>query len=149
MLDVSHEFDRTIGMAIARGLSPGPWRAELERRFVAARFAGDEAACRRLLEECGRRIEEDEAEKRSEAAVARRAAEEAECRAAAARMSAREVIEAVERDGWHRLALRPDGAILIAGGMPAEPVLCAALERNAGAIRALLGVREEWSVAVP
>ncbi len=149
MLDLSQEFDRTIGMAVARGLSPGPWRAGLEQRFVAARFAGDEAECARLLEECGRRIEADEAEKRSGAAVARRAAEEAECRAAAARMSAREVIEAVEQGGWHRLALRPDGAILIAGGLPADAVLRAALERQAGAIRALLGGREEWSVVVP
>jgi hypothetical protein len=148
MLDLSHEFDRTIGMAIARGLSPGPWRAELEQRFIAARFAGDEDACALLIEECRGRIAADEAARGREAEVARRAAADAECRAAAARMSAREVIEAVERDGWHRLALRPDGAILIAGGMPADPVLCAALERQAGAIRALLGVREEWSVVV-
>ncbi len=148
MLDFSDEFDRVIAGAVARGVTPGPWRAEIERAFIAARFAENEAECARLLDACRERIAADEAEMRAQAEAARRAEAEAECRAAAARMSAREVIEAVEQGGWHRLALRPDGAILIAGGMPENPVLREALKRNAGAIRMLLGKREDWSVAI-
>jgi len=149
MLDLSHEFDRVIGAAIARGLSPGPWRAEIERRFIAARFAGDEPECRKLLDECGERVAREEAEQRAQASAARRAAEDASCRAAARRLTARETIEAVEKGGWHRLALRSDGTILIAGGLPADVVLRAAVEQHADEIRTLLRAREEWRMLVP
>ncbi|HUC19723.1 MAG TPA: hypothetical protein VMA37_18755 [Acetobacteraceae bacterium] len=149
MLELSHEFDRVVGAAIARGLVSGPWRAEIERRFIAARFEGDEAECRRLLDECRERVAREEAEQRAQASAMRRAAEQASCRAAAQRLTAREAIEAVEKGGWHRLALRSDGAILIAGGAPADAVLRAAVAQHAQAIRALLRAREEWSVLVP
>ncbi|HWA81275.1 MAG TPA: hypothetical protein VG848_13330 [Acetobacteraceae bacterium] len=149
MLNLSHEFDRVIGAAIARGVSPGPWRAEIERRFIAARFEGDEPECRKLLEECRERIAREEADHRSQAAAARRAAEDAACCAAARCLTARETVESVEKGGWHRLALRSDGAILIAGGLPADAVLRAAVEQHAEEIRTLLRAREEWSVLLP
>ncbi|MDA8051092.1 MAG: hypothetical protein M0002_14005 [Rhodospirillales bacterium] len=56
MMDLSHEFDQAIGMAMARGLRPGPRRTEIERRFVTARLAGDEPACRRTFREWQIRI---------------------------------------------------------------------------------------------
>jgi hypothetical protein len=144
MQDLSHEFDRTIATAIARGLRPGPWRAEIERRFIAARFAGDEEACCTILDEWRARIEAAESESRAALDEERRAAHDAACRQAAARLSPREVIEAVERNNWHRLSLRADGAIIVSGGPPEDEVL-----RTALAIRTLLAAREEWSMAVP
>lgn len=148
MQDLSHEFDRTIATAIARGLRPGPWRAEIERRFIAARFAGDEQACRKILDEWCARIETAEAESRAALDEERRATHDAACRQAAARLSPREVIEAVERSNWRRLSLRPDGAIIVAGGLPEDEVLRAALALHAEAIRALLGRRAEETVVI-
>ena len=149
MQDLSHEFDRTMAVAIARGLRPGPWRAEIERRFIAARFAGDEEECRKILEEWRGRIAAAEEESRAALEKERRAAHDAGCREAAARLSPREVIEAVERDGWHRLSLHPDGAIAVAGGMPGDAVLCAALALRAETIRTLLAARAEETVLIP
>ncbi len=149
MQDLSHEFDRTIGAAMARGLRPGPWRAEIERRFIAARFAGDEQECRKILDEWRTQIEAAEAESRAALEEERRAAHDAECRQAALRLSPREVIEAVERGAWHRLSLRADGAIAIAGGTPQDAVLRTALSLHADAIHALLAARAEESVLIP
>ena len=149
MMDLAEEFDRAIGTAMLRGLRPGAWRSEIERRFIAARFANDEGACQEILGEWLVRIATAEAEQAAAAVAERHTRRQAERDAAAARMSPREVIEAVERGGWHRLSTRADGAIVIAGGPPADTTLMHALEQQADAIRTLLRERERKEVLVP
>lgn len=149
MMDLADEFDRAIGTAMVRGLRPGAWRSEIERRFIAARFANDEGACREILGEWQARIAAAEAEQAAAAIAERHARRAAERDAAAARLSPREVVEAVERGGWHRLSARADGAIMIAGGPPADTTLMQALEKQADAIRSLLRERERKEVLIP
>lgn len=149
MMDLAQEFDRTIGAAIGRGLRPGPWRAEIEQRFIAARFAGDTAACRKILGEWRARVAAAEEESRAAAEAKRQAARDAERRDAAARLTPRAVVEAIERGGWHRLSLRRDGALVISGGAPEDEVLREALLQHAEAIRALIRARARRLVLIP